>query len=83
MLSWLTKRTYKIIILTCVMVAWERYGMPDKHVEQATVFSSFVTVLCALQVHAKPFLGPRVPSTGCSKVCRWLPWYGILCRDSS
>lgn len=26
LLSWLTKRTYKIIILTCVMLAWERYG---------------------------------------------------------
>lgn len=26
LLSWLTKRTYKIIILTCLMLAWERYG---------------------------------------------------------
>ena len=26
LLSWLTKRTYKIIILTCILVAWERYG---------------------------------------------------------
>ena len=26
LLSWLTRRTYKIIILTCLMLAWERYG---------------------------------------------------------
>ena len=25
-LSWLTQKTYKIIILTCIMLVWERYG---------------------------------------------------------
>jgi hypothetical protein len=26
LLSWLTKRTYKIVVLTCVLLGWERYG---------------------------------------------------------
>ena len=25
-LSWLTKKTYKVIMLTCIMLVWERYG---------------------------------------------------------